>query len=415
MLAVAASTVVAAGFALHTKPAARYPVPAQQRQGQGAALVTTSGAVAVAGLQAQIVGLEQALARRPTNASLRGQLLDKYLMRAQFLGQVSDFDRGAALLSTADARPQDLEQQSRLDSSVHLFSRAEALLDRAQRLDGVSRGRARETITLALGRDLPALLQTRQARADAYPSFSHLGDLANALAAVGRYDDADRAFERALRIYRDVSPFAVAWIAFQRGMMWSEMAGAPERGRAFYEEAVSRLPGYVHAQVHLAEIEFAAGERPAAVKRLRAIAAATEDPELLGRLAEFTQSVDPTGARALAETATLRYRELLTRHREAFLDHVAEFLMGAGHDPALALHMAKENLAMRQTDRAYKLVIEAALAAGARDAACQFSAEAGAGRPSVPLHRVQGAIAMECIGRVGPLPKPRITARTWGS
>jgi len=55
-------------------------------------------------------------------------------------------------------------------------------------------------------------------------------------------------------VYRDVSPFPIAYVAFQRGVMWAELANAPERALPLYREAVERLPGYVVANVHLAEL-----------------------------------------------------------------------------------------------------------------------------------------------------------------
>ena len=47
--------------------------------------------------------------------------------------------------------------------------------------------------------------------------------------------------EDALATYRDVSPFPLAWIAFQRGVMWAEMADRPDLARPLYEEAVRRV------------------------------------------------------------------------------------------------------------------------------------------------------------------------------
>ena len=31
-----------------------------------------------------------------------------------------------------------------------------------------------------------------------------------------------------MQVYGEVSPFAFAWVAFQRGLMWDEVAGWPE-------------------------------------------------------------------------------------------------------------------------------------------------------------------------------------------
>ena len=43
------------------------------------------------------------------------------------------------------------------------------------------------------------------------------------LADLGEFDEADRIYRQALREYRDVSPFAVAWVCFQLGVLWGEL------------------------------------------------------------------------------------------------------------------------------------------------------------------------------------------------
>ena len=43
------------------------------------------------------------------------------------------------------------------------------------------------------------------------------------LADLREFDEADRIYQRALREYRDVSPFAVAWVCFQLGVLWGEL------------------------------------------------------------------------------------------------------------------------------------------------------------------------------------------------
>ena len=81
------------------------------------------------------------------------------------------------------------------------------------------------------------------------------------LADLGEFDEADDIYRQALREYQDVSPFPVAWVCFQLGMLWGELVPEPQLTRAehWYRKAVASLPCYVRARVHLAEILFGHG------------------------------------------------------------------------------------------------------------------------------------------------------------
>jgi hypothetical protein len=61
-------------------------------------------------------------------------------------------------------------------------------------------------------------------------------------------------------------------------------------------------------------------------------------------------------AQAWRGKAEARYDELLGRHHDAFVDHAAEFWLTTGGDPARALRLARQNLAVRQTPRAHALM-----------------------------------------------------------
>ena len=55
---------------------------------------------------------------------------------------------------------------------------------------------------------------------------------------MGEFDDADETYRQALRGYQDVSPFPVAWVCFQLGMLWGELVPEPQLARA--EQLVSK-------------------------------------------------------------------------------------------------------------------------------------------------------------------------------
>jgi hypothetical protein len=178
--------------------------------------------------------------------------------------------------------------------------------------------------------------------------------------------------------------------------MWAEMAGKPERAVPLYREAIARLPGYVVASVHLSEIEADTGNRDSAIQRLGELADKVEDPEPAAVLAKLLADSKPDQAAHFADVARRGYQGLLEKHRNAFLDHAAEFFAAAGKEPKRALAIAEENLKLRPTDRAYLLAIRTAQAAGDTRRACALVKEAGDGRPSVPLQAVRESLGKSC-------------------
>ena len=130
-----------------------------------------------------------------------------------------------------------------------------------------------------------------------------------------------------------------------------------DRGRAWCDAAVRRLPAYVPAQGHLAELEAALGEPAEAIARLRPLALVSDDPDYATQLARILGDAGETDeAQTWRAKAEARYDELLARHRDAFADHAAEFWLTIGGDPKRALSLARHNLSVRQTPRARALV-----------------------------------------------------------
>jgi tetratricopeptide (TPR) repeat protein len=265
-------------------------------------------------------------------------------------------------------KPGAFRLRARAASAVHRFDDAERDLASAARL-GADVDAARASMRIAQGRELEAARAFARARVERAATLEHLGLLANAEAALGEFDAADEHYGAALATLHDASPFAVAQLCFQRGMMWAEQAANPERALPHYVEAVRRLPEYVVANVHLAELEARLGRPDAAIERLRALVDHSADPEPAGLLGKLLLAKDASdaGAAELIQRARTSYQALLERHRSAFLDHAAEFFAGPGADAPLASRLAQENLALRQTPRAHALAIEAAF--GAHDAA----------------------------------------------
>ncbi|MFT4704140.1 MAG: tetratricopeptide (TPR) repeat protein [Bradymonadia bacterium] len=331
----------------------------------------------------------------------RSRLLDLYGLRIGMFGQFSDLALGMEFAEsqtlTAPMNSEMWVQRASAEASVHRFSDALVSLDRAEAL-GADTSDPKDMLSLAL-RPATAELATRLCRAaEARPTYQTHTACASAQASMGRYALADDHYGFALDGYADVSPFPVAWVQFQRGVMWGEMADNQEVARRLYEDAVRILPGYVVANVHLAELEFEAGEFDLASARLERVAE-REDPEPLSRLAQFlAEQPAPDmvrSAEAQAE-ALSRWNAVLDGERAAYLDHGAEFFMAAGDDAERGLSLALENLENRQTERALLLALDAALHAGSQTLACELLRSVPGEPKRVALAELVGALTPQC-------------------
>jgi tetratricopeptide (TPR) repeat protein len=361
-------------------------------------LPTTDGRIAFRNLEAQIQGAEAAIARSPGELDTRLKLIELVSLRGVYRAGIADLERALALseavVHDAPDHPEAWLARSSSRAALHLFPEALADLDEAQK-HGASPAQLvtpRASILQAQGR-LDEALKLRRAAREQSRTIATLGAEAALLGEMRRFDDAERAYGQAALAYRDVSPFPVAWLFFQAGLTW-ERAGKAERARAFYTEALARLPMYAHAASHLALLEAPAQ----GAARLEPIVVASDDPEIemvyAQRLRDRGDGVE--AERRLAHVRA-RFDELCGKHPEAFADHAGWFWLDEGHDPARALALAKQNLMVRQTERAYELGLLAATAAGSRADLCAIGTEAQKLRYASEMLR--GIAATACAPR----------------
>ncbi len=377
------------------RPAPAKPAwaPLSQRE-----LPTTSGRIALDNLDGQIRVVGAEVAKKPGQLPLRARLVALLGTRGQYVGQLADYERAAVLGEDAVKRaPHSAKAyllRATTRSILHRFGDALADLVRAEnlglhgdRIDG-----ARATILQAEGR-YREVLPLRQKLAKSRHDLRSLGALAVLYGQMGDTRKATGLFAEAQKHFRDVSPLPVAWLYFQEARMW-ERVGHVNRARALYAAAVDRVPGYAHATAHLAMLE-----RPArAIALLRPLAARSDDPEYAAELSLLLSDAgqkDP--ASALEKKAEQRYAELEKKYPDAFANHAAMFWLGPGKNPAQALDWAKHNLALRQNDEAYSLVLRAALASGSRDDECAFARQAAAFKyAGAPLHLLAAKAFAAC-------------------
>jgi tetratricopeptide (TPR) repeat protein len=325
------------------------------------AAATTAGVIALRNLEAQIDGqVSRATAGRLTVGECT-ELIELVALRGHVLGCIADAERAAALAdelvrqARSDARP--FLARARTSGGFHRCASALTDLDNAAALGGdrVAIDAERASIYLALGRYDEALTLCREAVA-AHAGFSTLAALAGVYGERGEIDEAERWFDAATRCYRATSPFPLAMLEFHRGRLWMEHDEL-RRARAWCAAAVRRIPAYVPALGHLAELDAALGETSAAIDRLRPLARVSDDPDYATQLARILAGTGQTDeAQAWRDRAEVRYDELLARHRAAFADHAAEFWLTIGDDRARARRLAQQNLSLRQTPSARALV-----------------------------------------------------------
>ena len=328
--------------------------------------MTTAGVIAVANLEARIDGQVSRATGGRLTVGERAELVELIALRGHVLGSIADAERAAALADElvgqvpSDAR--SFVARARMRGLFHRFASALTDLDTAAALGGdrVDLDAERAAIYQALGRHDEALAIRRLA-VDSQADFSALAALAGVYGERGEMDEAERWFTAATRRYRGTSPFPLAILEFQRGQLWMEHDDL-RRARAWFDAAVRRLPAYVPARGHLAELDAALGDMAAAIARLRPLALASDDPDYATQLARI---LDDAGQTEEAHTwrgkAEARYDELLARHQDAFADHAAEFWLTIGGDPERALSLARQNPSLRQTPRARALVARAAI------------------------------------------------------
>src|SRR5262245_24405521 len=319
----------------------------------------TDGTIAVLNLEAQIEGFGS----HNTSAET-AILIDLLILRGLILGRIIDYERAAQLadrqVGAAITDAAAYVARARTHAVFHRFTEALDDLDQADRISpqDIAAKRERAAILQALGQYNEALV-TYGGVAHRTEQFEHAAALAGFWAERGETETAQHFYLESLCSYRGVSPFPLALLDFQLGLMWMRQERLNE-ARACFEAAVRRIPAYVAAQGHLAEVDGDQGEPEPAIARLTPLAISSDDPDYAAQLARI---LGETGCSeesvAWRRMAASRYDELIATHPAAFADHAAEFWLGAGNDPQKGLRLAEFNLRVRQTHRAYDLIAQA--------------------------------------------------------
>jgi hypothetical protein len=317
-------------------------------------------------------------AQDPRRPGVAEEIVDKERLAAQFLGDLDALDRLEALASHF-ARVDDSSRaalvQAEVASIVHRFDDARGHLARAALMGGPREEIERQSLSIdqACGVDLDAVLAARRRIATASGRLEDLVPLGAVLADLDRSAEANAVYRQALSSYDDISPFPLAWVCFQLGVLWGELGTVadPNLAGLWYLRAIRYLPGYVKARVHLAEI-YASQDQTGDAEALLLPALSSRDPEVRWRLADvLTAQQRFQEARTQLDAARFGFEGLLDTHLLAFADHAAEFYAGSGNDRRRALELSRVNVANRPTRRAVKqahaIAVNATEAAAAID------------------------------------------------
>jgi len=339
---------------------------------------TTDGEIAIMNLESARKRSWSKLFADPARDGVAETVVEHEQLTLQFVGDVSALDRLALLAAQLNqAEPVSARTrliQAQVTSIAHRFSDARHDLAEAE-IGGAPAAdvdRLRLTIDQACGNDLDNVLDARRRIATETGGLEDFVALASLLADLRDFDAADRAYKRALQAYRDVSPFPIARVCFQLGMLWGELTPEPNPVLAaqWYRQAIAILPMYTKARVHLAEICAAEGNFSEAEELLRRVMA-IGDPEVDWRLADVLADQEKfEESEERMKTAHSGFESLLERHLLAFADHGAEFYAGSGGDLPRALHLARINADNRPTLRAIEQAYKVAILAD--DAAAAF-------------------------------------------
>jgi tetratricopeptide (TPR) repeat protein len=321
----------------------------------------TDGEIAAINLESARRRAWSRFAQDPQRPGVAEEILDKERLAAQFLGDLDALDRMdhlASQFAQVDDSSRAALVQAEVASTAHRFDDARGHLARAERMGGAREAIERHSLAIdqACGVELDNVLAARRRIATLSGRLEDLVPLGAVLADLERFAEADAVYRRAFYSYSDISPFPLAWVCFQLGMLWGELVSEPDPHLAalWYRRALAYVAGYVKARVHLAEIYTSQGQTGEA-EALLLPALASRDPEVHWRLADVLIAQERLQeAETHLEAARSGFEELLGRHLLAFADHGAEFYAGTGSDRRRALELARANVANRPTRRAVR-------------------------------------------------------------
>jgi len=323
------------------------------------ARVTTAGDIYLENLDGQITAIERRLARRGDDRLLAHLAMLRY-HRFQVSGNLEDAEAARRILSEAwehGDRPSLAAARARVLIGFHEFDEAESVLRLAEEA-GVSKASILEL------RDSLARVRGKSDTAagdrpinEALAPVALVGMAAD-LEASGRPVAASQVLKAAQDRYLDTSPYTLAWIHVQQGIVFLNLEDYPS-ARLFFAAAYQRFPEYTLAAEHLAETELALGNFEEAAQLYRVVAERSGHPEFYHQLSKAERALGrETEVRKLEERARAGYGDLLEKYPRMYADHAARYYIDVGERES-ALALASLNLSQRNDPMARELMATA--------------------------------------------------------
>ncbi|NNE06300.1 MAG: hypothetical protein HKN15_11315 [Xanthomonadales bacterium] len=351
-------------------------------------LPTTDGEIYLGNLNSQInvirsnPALKQRMTFKVTLASLLYQ-------RFQIEGRVEDAEAARDILEGAHSDPQfgpaDHLVFAKILLGFHDFEAAQRHVDMAEAggSPATSIAAARAALDRALHLPVKGRHRATGVSGNYVDAVQHAAELLNE----GRLADASEELQRAQALYRDSSPFPLAWIHVQQGIAFLRY-GEYEQARTFFAAAHERFPQYFLATEHLAETEGLLGNHQRSAQLYREVTAQNNQPGFWYGLAQAEAELgNVEAAEDAAQRASSGYADLLARYPLMYADHAVGYYLETS-DPARALELATLNFEHRQDLMAHLALAEALMGNEQADKACEHVnaiRDAGYAPPEISL------------------------------
>lgn len=338
------------------------------QKSQEVAIKATSPEIAISNLDSQIDTLSKLISSRADDIH-KIKYVDLMLTKIQFFNNFDDLKKVHQLVDLNSHQKYQVEINLKFLLFVHEYDKA---LVEVEKLNKQKELYDEYMLKIQLAK---GLVKDKKSVTNSKSHFANQIRLAILSADQGRFKDAQKELLIALQSYQDVSPFPIAYIYFNLGVLWGEKGDDLKKAQDFYKNAISYIPTYSSAVVHLSEIYINKRQYDSALKILEPIET-NGDPEVLATLAEiYTKTGKVEQSSFYSDKAAQRYQELLNLYPLAFYDHATEFYLGVGNNPELAKSYALSNLRNRKGQRSFFLVLEAAKKTKDIDLQCQTIAK----------------------------------------
>jgi len=351
-------------------------------------LPTTDGEIYLGNLNSQINVIDGNPALRQ-RTSFKVTLAGLLYQRFQIEGRIADAEQARSILDSAHSDREfaaaDHLVYAKILLGFHDFDGASKQLILAESKGVSASGVAAIRTSLNQALRLPVKGQNRYTGVSG--NYGDTVQYAATLLNKGRLAETTAQLKKAQELYRDSSPFPLAWIHVQQGIAFLRY-GEHEQARRFFAAAHERFPQYYLATEPLAETEGLLGNHERSAELYRLVTAQNDQPGFWFGLAQAEEELGNTQAAQLAaQRAELGYQNLLTRYPLMYADHAVGYYLETGN-PGRALELAELNFEHRKDLMAHLALAEATMRNGREEAACeqvQAIRDAGLAPPEISL------------------------------